>query len=315
MSRHPSSLALLQAHLDFLACPQCHGDIAFRDSQLFCSECQTAFSLVDGIPLMHAAYGSSSTTAQTMEAWNTAWQKAPDIAIADIEADQAYADALQHIRDHAPQRPWRIFLELGCGDARKSLVLAHEKPLLVVGVDASLAACQRAQALFAKYGKQGFFLVGDLRRMPLKAQKIDYIYAGGSMEHFPETAMAVKEAYRVLAPGGRITATVPYLSLASLTYAQLWGNIPELPVLRPILEWVHLKLLKGRHLRFGYEKSFSLRRWRRFFQEAGFASVHAGPFHTYMAFQFLPYFWMKCLARWLVRFRFFWPVIYADADR
>ena len=63
--------------------------------------------------------------------------------------------------------------------------------------------------------------------------------------------------------------TVPYLSLGALTYRQLWGNIPAVPGLRQAAELVHLRLLRSRHLRFGYERSYPMWMLRRALRERG----------------------------------------------
>jgi ubiquinone/menaquinone biosynthesis C-methylase UbiE/uncharacterized protein YbaR (Trm112 family) len=301
-------------YLDLLACPYCEAALTERESHLRCEGCSREFPVQDGIPILMPMEDMSATDKQSLENWNRSWQARVLPPTGDIEADPAFADALNHIRDHAPKGDWENFMEAGCGDGQKSLVVARQKKIPCIGVDACFEACKLGQQLFAREGEDGFFVVGDLKCLPLRTGKIKYIYAGGSMEHFPDTQIAVNEALRVLKPGGRITATIPYISLATLIYAQLWGNIPELPLVKPLAEWFHLRVLKGRHMRFGYEKSFTAGRLKHYFAAAGFHAIKVDEFKTHMEFTFLPD-WLKGVARRLVRWKWFWPVVYVDADR
>jgi len=302
-------------HLNWLACPQCQGEIEQSGKQLHCRGCGRHFPVEDGIPIMFPNERMTPELQNTLAAWNRQWKQQGLPPDGNIEAEPAYADALRHIRNHAPAGDWGIFLEAGCGSGRKSLVVAQEKKGTIIGVDGCIEACKKAKQLFEREGQTGFFVVGDLCALPLRAQLIGYIYAGGSLEHFEDTAVGVRESFRVLRPGGRITATVPFVSLANLIYAQLWGNIPDLPLLRPIAKWMHLKVLKGKHLIYGYEKSFTRKGFARYFQEAGFSNLSCGRYATHMEFQFLPWAWLKCWALWLAGYKWFWPVIYLDAER
>ncbi|MCK5243254.1 methyltransferase domain-containing protein [bacterium] len=305
--------SISKKYLELLACPYCQSALAEQESHLQCAGCSRAFPVKEGIPLLMPMEDMSEIDKQSLKNWNQSWQARVLPPTGDIEADPAFADALQHIREHAPKGAWENFLEAGCGDGQKSLVIARQKKITCIGVDACFEACKLAKRLFAREGEEGLFVVGDLKCLPLQTGKIKYSYAGGSMEHFPDTQVAVNEAFRVLKKGGRITATIPCISLATLIYAQLWGNIPELPVLRSLAEWFHMRLLKGQHMRFGYEKSFTTRRLKRYFTTAGFKTVRVDEFKTHMEFTFLPD-WIKAVARRLVRWKWFWPVVYVDAD-
>jgi len=53
-------------------------------------------------------------------------------------------------------------------------------------------------------------IVGDMRKMPYKNESFDIVIAGGSMEHFPETDLGLREANRVLKKGGEFLINVPY---------------------------------------------------------------------------------------------------------
>ena len=301
------------AYLDLLGCPACHSRLRLESHSLSCQACARSYPVRDGIPILLLDEVLTESDRLSLERWNQAWQERalPD---SDVEKDPAYADALNHIRDHAPTGAWQNFLEAGCGDGRKGLVIARQKKIPVVGVDTCWEACKLAAQLFEREGQRGLFVVGDLRHLPLHNSVMRYTYAGGSLEHFPDTLNAIAEAYRVTCPGGKLTATVPFISLSTLLYAQLWGNIPDLPIVRPLAEWLHLRLLGGGHMRFGYEKSFTRAHLARLFHQAGFKEIRIDEFITHMEFALLPA-WLKGLAAKIVRWKCFWPVVYVDGEK
>jgi ubiquinone/menaquinone biosynthesis C-methylase UbiE/uncharacterized protein YbaR (Trm112 family) len=307
--------SLPKAWLDLLACPVCGQAVALMAKTLRCGGCQSTYNIEDNIPLMFPPRALDAQLQASLQKWNAEWARQGLPPDGNIESDPNYAKALALIRRHAPAGKWRIFFEAGCGSGKNSLVMARERKVLVVGLDACLEACKLAQRLLAREGQAGFFVVGDLRHLPFKSQVFDYTYAGGSLEHFSDTQGAVAEAFRVAKPKGRVLATVPVISLATLTYRQAWGNIPELPLVRPAAEWVHMRLLGGRHMRFGYEKSFLPETFMRFFRRAGFGRVSFGYVDAHLDFTLLPWEWLKNLARALARRRLFWPMIWVEADR
>lgn len=70
------------------------------------------------------------------------------------------------------------------------------------GVDISKEVVKLARKKFAKRTDIKKFKVGDIRKLPFKDNYFDIIVSLGTIEHIRENALAVKEAYRVLKPGG-----------------------------------------------------------------------------------------------------------------
>lgn len=62
------------------------------------------------------------------------------------------------------------------------------------------------------------FLVGDVRRLPVRPGSIDVIYSNSTLDHFGSAAefrSALKELADALVPGGRLIITVDNLSIRS----------------------------------------------------------------------------------------------------
>lgn len=229
------------------------------------------------------------------------------------EYDRLYAhETLAALRTHSGELRGARYLEIGCGPAFLATHVARAGGW-VVGIDISEDAAGIAAARFHRDGLPGSFVCGDIRQMPFRPAVFDRSYGGGVLEHFADTGTAISELRRVTRPGGSAFNTVPCLSLAALTYRQRWGNIPAAPVLRGLAELIHMKVLGGRHMRYGYELSFRPKHAEGLFRAAGFTQIRSGLFDCHLPLEGLPA-PLRPAARWLARHPLFWPMIYVAAS-
>ncbi len=76
-----------------------------------------------------------------------------------------------------------------------------------------------------------------------------------------------------------------------------------------------MRLLRGKHIKFGYELSFTRGKLRRVHERAGFRVVRTERFHVKLLFSFLPRF-LKRPAEFLAeKSPLFWPMIKAVARK
>jgi SAM-dependent methyltransferase len=252
----------------------------------------------------------------SIAAWNKEWAtlRGPELQRRWDEYTRDYLqDTLRQLLDGVTSRSHPRYLEIGCGPCFLGEALA-KRGYQIAGLECCVEALKVAKRVHRGDRRKPFLVGGDLNHLPLKDGSVDFLYGGGVIEHFDDTLGAVKELARVLRAGGKSFNTVPYFSLASLTYRQIWGNIPDLPVLKPIFEFVHMRLLGGRHMKYGYEKSFTEAKMRRIHLEAGFSQVEIYRFEVFLPFYFLPG-PLKSLARRLTRWRPFWPMIAVVATK
>jgi SAM-dependent methyltransferase len=98
-------------------------------------------------------------------------------------------------------------------------------------------------------GIPGIGVMGDSRRLPFADGTFDIAYSLGVVEHFPETAQAVREHARVVKPGGHVLISAPHLG-------------PATPA-----RWLVYWLLQRRKFKVSFEvllgRNLSLRRMRR----------------------------------------------------
>ncbi|MDQ7858090.1 MAG: class I SAM-dependent methyltransferase [Armatimonadota bacterium] len=149
---------------------------------------------------------------------------------------------------------------------------AAEQGARPYGVDISFSIVREARALL--WPHRPGCVVGDVRALPFPTGVFDLVYSMGTVEHFPETEVAVREIYRVLRPGGLAIVGVP--------------NRLD-PFLRPAL--VGLMRLADRYP-YGMEKSYTAGALRRMLAAAGFEVTRTS------GILFMPG-WLRMLDLWL----------------
>jgi len=147
----------------------------------------------------------------------------------------------------------RLILKTDLWDEAKSTEIlrwAAEQGARPAGVDIAFDIVQQARDVLRMHRSD--FVVADVRALPFPIETFDLIYSMGTIEHFLEHDVAVKELFRVLKPAGTAIIGVP--------------NKLD-PFLRPLLVY----LLNGLGLyAYGLEKSFTPKALRRLLEAAGF---------------------------------------------
>lgn len=88
------------------------------------------------------------------------------------------------------------------------------------GVDLSAASIERARLRCQHAGYQPDLRVADAEQLPFQDNSFDIVYSYGVMHHSPNTDQCIREALRVLKPGG--TARIMIYHHRSMTGAMLW---------------------------------------------------------------------------------------------
>lgn len=306
--------------LKILICPSCKSTLQLIGEELRCSNntCMITFPVIDGIPIMITPQLAWDLKL-TREKWEGLYKK----QLENNEFEKLYQE---YMSDHyeniyrqlsaCKQIKDIVYLEIGCGQMFLGQAIA-ERCKLIVGIDVSLSALQIAKKMLDKKGITNYLLIlGDIKRIPIKKNSIDLIYGGGVIEHFKGTQNIICEMYRILAKEGVSFNTIPYLNLGSLTYRQLWGNIPSFPVLKQLAELVHIKLLKSKYMKFGYELSFTANNISKLHKKAGFKKISVRKFDTKLMFDFIPFNFIKTYCIYLANnYRLFWPMIKVIAEK
>src|SRR3989344_6993453 len=299
-------------YLKTLMCPKCGtGGLSVSSKYLQCRACAQKYPVVGGVVDFLIEEDLGGDLHKTLEMWEKEYRKQKKNLNLSFDKNPYLASGLNHVKKFFNGKG--RFLEAGCGCAKISALLAKDG-VDVYGIDISLQAVQNAHAIFEKEGIRGLFVRGDMLNMPFKDGVFDFIYAGGAIEHFEDTRKCAVEFYRVTKEGGSVNATVPNISL-STPYLLLTGNMPDLPIIREVLRVVNFKLLKGKHLIFGFEKSFFWFQLIRLFKNAGFDSITTGPLISFWEIKFIRNQILKNAFRYVTKLRPFWPMIYVNAKK
>ena len=88
------------------------------------------------------------------------------------------------------------------------------------GVDISSISLERAKRRCEMAGYAPDLRVSDAERLPFPENTFDIVYSYGVMHHSPDTQQCIREAWRVLKPGGALRIMIYHH--ASLTGFMLW---------------------------------------------------------------------------------------------
>lgn len=243
----------------------------------------------------------------TRSKWEQAYQRFGEARYDPRDVPRSILVSRSYIQRYIdPSATW--FLEAGCGTARSSLDISLKFGIKVVCLDITQNALVIAKKLFNENNASGFFVRGDMKFLPFKDCTFDFIFSDGAVEHFRDTGMAIGEFFRALRKGGRVLFTVPQISISMLTFGQLQGNIPNIPILKQTLELVHIRLLKNKLMRNGYELSFSLSQLKCLL--SAFSFVEVGLYETFHELRWLRTEVLKKSILSLMRNGLFCPLIY-----
>lgn len=97
-----------------------------------------------------------------------------------------------------------VALDIGCGPGQMAVALAQMTELHAIGIDIEPEAIEAAQghAQEAALADRCRFVCADAHSLPLPDNHADLIVSRGTLPFLRDQALAIREVYRVLKPGG-----------------------------------------------------------------------------------------------------------------
>ena len=140
----------------------------------------------------------------TRDAWEDIWQGASvkvELQAIDYPRAREVMDTYtRYLPDNGP------VLEAGCG-LSAALIRLQERGYNVIGLDYAVQALQTSR----EYDPTLRLQAGDVHALPYADDSIAAYLSFGVLEHFEHgMAPALKEAARVVRPGGILVLTIPY---------------------------------------------------------------------------------------------------------
>jgi SAM-dependent methyltransferase len=111
------------------------------------------------------------------------------------------------IRDGTQLEPGTRLLEIGCGVGAVLAVLGEEFPgLHLTGVDIEPKQLEFARGHLERSGVDATLVEADALTLPFAGHSFDHVWMMWFLEHVPDPPAVLREARRVLVPGGAVTA-------------------------------------------------------------------------------------------------------------
>ncbi len=160
----------------------------------------------------------------------------------------------------------RPILDIGCGDGTFARILFNG-----VSVDAGLDF--DAEEVERARGTQCYdeLHVGRVEDLPFDSERFATVYSNCVLEHIPDIEGALREIYRVLAPGGALYITVP--NPRCVTFL-MWREVFRRLGLTGVGDWysnLTLRLFKAEHI-------LEAEGWGTLFERAGLVLEHHEPY-------------------------------------
>ena len=190
------------------------------------------------------------------------------------EIEQARYKLEPHITDFAEFDKYsgKRVLEIGVGSGTDFINWIRNRAI-GVGIDFSQHSVQLTKQHIELEGinSECFSLcAADAEKLPFKDNTFELVYAWGVLHHTPDTAMAIKEIYRVLKPFGIIKAMLYHIP--SWTGWMLWFRF----CLLRFKPWVAPKEAIFKYLESPGTEAYTLQEARRLFESAQFQEIEAG---------------------------------------
>jgi SAM-dependent methyltransferase len=192
LDRFGSAELLTEKAKNALACPYCRIAVEEKADFLVCSGCKREYQLIRGIP--HMLDGSE--IKERSEEWK-AWKRA------EIRPPISYG-LLQKIKSPAVH----VWPEEKKAVKRLLDELPAEALVLDIGSGATVISDRITRLDIGPF--HGIDVVGDGHVLPFCDSSVDLVLIFRVLEHMRRPEHAVEEIFRILKPGGRVAAVIPF---------------------------------------------------------------------------------------------------------
>lgn len=201
------------------SCPDCRGEIRFENPDgnkaLKCTRCESVFSVWNNIPVL-LPNDRKAVKTDIQEFWRALYKAAYEqndnaLTRSNIEGLLQQLEKLFIHREHLAVTEMPIHaikgkkvLEIGSGaGAHSALFASLGAKMYSMDITHDRVAATASKIDLLNNSHENICLQADAEKLPFPDNYFDIVYSNGVLHHSPDTPLAVKEAFRVLKPGGK----------------------------------------------------------------------------------------------------------------
>ncbi len=199
-------------------CPDCRGKLKYEDSanpgKLVCYECSSNFSVWNNIPVL-LPKSQNKVKGDIQKFWGELYKAAYEKYDANLDSHKflkllgKLKELFRH-RQHLAVTEMPIdelsdktVLEIGSGaGAHTALFADHGARMFSMDITHDRVVATAGKLDLIDKNSNNVCLQGDAEKLPFPDNYFDIVYSNGVLHHSPDTPLTIKEAYRVLKPGG-----------------------------------------------------------------------------------------------------------------
>ncbi len=228
-------------------CPNCRGELDASESRVSCSDCKSAYDVIDAIPDLRypphdaaaeadredarriVAASGDSTDEELVRAFFAPREGSDGWTTADTEA-RTRQTLVSPSRLSAELSGWLrpvteqgSFLDLGCG-LGGLLSAATSARKIAVGIDNRMTVLVVARRLIERNGGKALLACASAEQMPLADASLGGVVMYDVVEHVDNLELVLAEVSRVTKPGGVFACSTPNrFSIAPEPHVHVWG--------------------------------------------------------------------------------------------
>ena len=203
--------------LGFLQCPSCRGALSLSartvnasgevlDGSLTCAGCGRSFRIRDGLPdfVLPECLGTTNRFSRALYNAYAPLYDRLEFALAKLSGFTE-PELRKAIADYLELRPGHLVLEVCVGTGGNLPYIRARTGAPIVGLDLSEEMLRECARKVRRLGlKDAHLFLGCAERLPFRSGVFDRVLIGGGITYFSDPGSALREARRVVKPGGLV---------------------------------------------------------------------------------------------------------------